>query len=272
MAVAAVVDAGVDGVGAVGQLLKVEGECYVAEGGLRAPGVAGTEELAVKDVLEVAQLSLDMRRVGVELCLQYLDGADTLLAEYHVGGSRRLAVACRGDGVVAYAVVLVVRPAVGVAGEVDGVLGEVDDAGELILFLCGECTGIGIVGPFAEVVVGAILRPVSGLDIAPYVALIEPPAVAVAAGKEGVVLCPDGGFAGMLACEGLQGVDEGIGGIHLIEARDIAHNLIDCIAFLEPIGLSAVEAHAAEAEGEAVWLTMAAAVREGVHILAAQLC
>ena len=94
MAVAAVVDAGVDGVGAVGQLLKVEGECYVAEGGLRAPGVAGTEELVVKDILEVAQLSFDMRRVCVELRLQHLDGADAFLAKHHVGGSGRLAVAC----------------------------------------------------------------------------------------------------------------------------------------------------------------------------------
>ena len=75
----------------------------------------------------------------------------------------------------------------------------------------------------------------------------------------------------MLACEGLQGVDEGIGGIHLIEAGDIAHKLTDRIAFLEPIGLSAVEAHAAEAEGEHIWLAMAATVGQQLHLLAAEL-
>ena len=173
---------------------------------------------------DVSNCSLNGR--SVEVGLLYLDDAYAFLAGYHVGGTGHATRA--GHGVVGDTLVGVCAEIMGVAAEVYGVAGEVHQLG--VFQLHGSWGGVGC---------GVVWRDGAGF------ALVEPPAVAVVAGHQRIVLHPHGGLVGMTAHVGFQTGNDLIGSPVCGFLRGKAEAGLG-VGLLEPEGLAAIEFYAPE--------------------------
>ncbi len=242
------------GIGLCGLKVKVgsqQGRCVSA---CRECHLAGI----VDDACGVGLVVGDIGKVNL-LHLHHTVGLRHQHEEHASAGDAR----CR-HGVVAHAPVGVVAIAVHMAREVHTVLGLLDQFGQLVLLLLGIALGrrVGVVlAQRADVC--AVGRLILGGDVFARVVLVEPPAVAVAAVGEGIVLHPHRRLVGVLVHKGLQGRDDAVGSV-VGGSTQCCFRLV--VWLLEPVGLSAIEAHPLEGECEGAELGVLRAVGDPLHV------